>query len=489
MATTELPTKVDPGTTPAGATPEEHGVTHTPTTIYAPLFGKHSSVPTLRLVRTPRYVRFLARCLLTVFLLTPVILMFVPWQQTITGSGRVMDFDPVNRQQTVEAPIKGRIHKWHVQEGSPVKKNQLIVEIRDPDPQKLPRLERQLANLVEKLEKGKEKVKEINRYIESLKEKRDAALEVVASKIEKAKQDVLAAKQTKVDYEAVVKQLRLDVARQTELNEKGLASDLKLQQVTQKYQSAMAKVKMAEAKIEGARKELAAVTKTRSAKTKEIAADIQKARSDLRGAESAVSAYEKDVEEQRIKVAQQETMQVRAPCDGTIHRLLANSSEGGTVVKEGAKLAEIVPKLRRPVVELYIDGNDAPLIPALMRAREEHNQDEPIYVRLQFEGWPAVQFAGWPSVAVGTFGGKVMFVDPTDDGQNRFRILVEPLDPSEDDQPWPDPELLRPGVRANGWVMLNRVPLGYEVWRRMNGFPPVVAPKAPKNKVKRKGKK
>ena len=38
-------------------------------------------------------------------------------------------------------------------------------------------------------------------------------------------------------------------------------------------------------------------------------------------------------------------------------------------------------------------------------------------VRLQFEGWPAVQFVGWPSVAVGTFGGKVNRVFPTDDGK------------------------------------------------------------------------
>jgi hypothetical protein len=39
---------------------------------------------------------------------------------------------------------------------------------------------------------------------------------------------------------------------------------------------------------------------------------------------------------------------------------------------------------------------------------------------------------------------------------------------------------------------LNRVPLGYEIWRRLNGFPPVLSPvskgkdgpKAPKIKVK-----
>ena len=110
-------------------------------------------------------------------------------------------------------------------------------------------------------------------------------------------------------------------------------------------------------------------------------------------------------------------------------------------------------------VEMKVSGNDLPLI------REGDR------VRLQFEGWPAVQFVGWPSVAVGTFGGVVNRVFPTDDGMGYFRIVVTP-DPN--DEPWPDERYLRQGVRANGWVLLRQVPLGYEIWRQLNGFPPSV---------------
>ena len=106
-----------------------------------------------------------------------------------------------------------------------------------------------------------------------------------------------------------------------------------------------------------------------------------------------------------------------------------------------------------------MNGNDIPLI---------HAGDP---VRLQFEGWPAVQFTGWPSVAVGTFGGRVMLVDATDDGQGKFRILVQP-DPK--DEAWPSNRYLRQGVRTNGWVLLNRVSLGFELWRQFNAFPPTV---------------
>jgi len=131
----------------------------------------------------------------------------------------------------------------------------------------------------------------------------------------------------------------------------------------------------------------------------------------------------------------------------------------------------LVPETTDRAVEIWVNGNDAPLISAGST------------VRLQFEGWPAVQFVGWPSVAVGTFGGKVALVDSTDDGQGKFRLLVVP---DESEQAWPDARFLRQGVRAKGWVLLNQVSLGYEIWRQLNGFPPVISPAEPKTEVARK---
>ena len=134
--------------------------------------------------------------------------------------------------------------------------------------------------------------------------------------------------------------------------------------------------------------------------------------------------------------------------------------QSGELLKAGATLVVLVPHTKRTVVELFLNGNDVPMVSAGRT------------VRLQFEGWPALQFSGWPSVAVGTFGGRVLLVDATDDGLGKFRVLVEP-DP--DDEPWPSAQYLRQGVRANGWVLLDVVSLGYELWRQFNGFPPVVA--------------
>ena len=80
-----------------------------------------------------------------------------------------------------------------------------------------------------------------------------------------------------------------------------------------------------------------------------------------------------------------------------------------------------------------------------------------------------------PEVAVGTFGGEVAAIDPSDDGKGKFRIQVR----EAGEHSWPSDRYLRQGVRANGWVMLQRVALGYELWRQLNGFPPVVAEDEP----------
>lgn len=157
-----------------------------------------------------------------------------------------------------------------------------------------------------------------------------------------------------------------------------------------------------------------------------------------------------------VRVARQAMQSVKAPRAGTILRRM--SGQESELVKAGDVLAVLVPETESRAVELWIDGNDIPLV------------QENRHVRLQFEGWPAVQFSGWPSVAVGTFGGKVSFIDPADNGYGKFRTIVIP----EEGERWPAPRYLRQGVRANGWVLLNEVTVGFELWRQFNGFPPAL---------------
>jgi hypothetical protein len=165
---------------------------------------------------------------------------------------------------------------------------------------------------------------------------------------------------------------------------------------------------------------------------------------------------------------------VEAPRDGIV---MSVSATEGTYLKPGTPICVVIPETEDRFVEVWVDGMDMPLI----TPRQQGPGGSVVrgsLARLQFEGWPAIQFVGWPSVAIGTFGGEVISIDAADDGRGRFRIIIAP-EHLRGDEAWPGTQFLRQGVRANAWVLLRQVPLWFELWRQLNGFPPVVADKAP----------
>ncbi|APC97096.1 HlyD family secretion protein [Francisella frigiditurris] len=155
----------------------------------------------------------------------------------------------------------------------------------------------------------------------------------------------------------------------------------------------------------------------------------------------------------KVSIARQKSRLVKAPVDGVIVDRV--HGVGGLIVKETDVLATIVPESKTRIVELWVKNMDIPLI----KLRDK--------VMLQFEGWPAVQFSGWPQIAIGTFEGEVMFISPQNNYLGEYKIFVKPAG----DRNWPSPDILRLGTGVKAWVMLNKVSLGYELWRRYNGFP------------------
>jgi multidrug efflux pump subunit AcrA (membrane-fusion protein) len=170
-----------------------------------------------------------------------------------------------------------------------------------------------------------------------------------------------------------------------------------------------------------------------------------------------------------VRLARQAAQLVSAPTDGVVLRRL--TGQEGDLIKAGAELSILIPNTKSRAVELWVRGNDMPLI--------QKDQE----VRLQFEGWPAIQFSGWPSVAVGTFPAKVIWIDPTSNEKGEFRTMVVPV---KDDE-WPNPSFLRQGVRAIGWVSIKSVSIGYELWRQFNAFP--IAPERIAGSTKGGGEK
>jgi len=255
----------------------------------------------------------------------------------------------------------------------------------------------------------------------------------------------------------------LNYERQNGLFQQGLKPAKEVEKLKKEWDVAKADIESIQQDVQGLQNELKAKQELLEEKRRIAQTKIDYARAMQQDAIGNAATSRKEIADIKMKLEETSRLTITAPRDGTVFRL--NVNERGDSVKQGDSLLTIVPETKQKAVELYVNGNDMPLV--------ELGQE----VRLQFEGWPAVQFAGWPSVAIGTFSGTVSTVDATDDGKGQFRILITP---NEDEQEWPTDRYLRQGVRANGWVMLRRVSLGYEIWRQLNGFPVIVAEKEPK---------
>jgi len=411
----------------------------------------------LESVRSPRAISKLVRVLLLLFVTLPPALVLLPWRQNVQAQGRVIALDPLDRTLVIPAPVTGRLVRLEVQEGAYVSKGQVLAQLADQDPQYVMRLEQQLQFMRDKLEAARDMVEFYDQQLRFQEDSRTQAVSSANFAVDVAVQYVLVAERELDAQQAELVQKQADYERKSTLLPKGVVSELDFQKAEAEYRAAEAKVDAAKAKVAQARHE----EQGKVADVGKISADqqakIESTKTSREDARSKVAAAEKDMAEAATKFERQKTQTVVAPRTGYVLRVhAANSAD---LISQGDPLIELVPETETLAVELWVRGIDAPLVSP---GRE---------VRLQFEGWPAVQFAGWPSVAVGTFGGVVNIVDAQGDGAGRFRVLVTP-DPES--PPWPDRRYLRQGVRTNGWLLLDTVRLGYEIWRQLNAFPPSV---------------
>jgi membrane fusion protein, adhesin transport system len=433
-------------------------------------------------VKSPRASRGLFRVVLALFIATPFALLFLPWQQTVQGKGRVIAFDPTHRQQIITARVSGQISSWKVVENQEVKRGDLLVEIEDNDPDLADRLKEQRKFLQGRKFEAEREFKEQERVVAEQKLAMDASVKAATKNADASRLLITARQKSVAGANARVDYAKEQYTRFEKLfREDGARSLLEMLRAKADLLSAQAEVDRMNAEIE---QQKATVEQNESLISRAQAdghSAVALAQRQLNVISQTLFGTERDLQEIENRIQRFEARYVYSPVDGYIFRVEANVGSGGAFVKEGDTLAVIIPKTEHLVVELLVDGNDTILI------QKEENGRYP-HVRLQFEGWPAFQFSGWPSVSHGTFGGRVIQVDATDNGLGQFRVLVEPDEHpnwAEEDN-WPSREFLRQGNKAVGWVFLQQVSLGWEIWRQLNGFSPVVASMEPGKEKKKK---
>ncbi|GGE18321.1 HlyD family secretion protein [Psychroflexus salis] len=390
------------------------------------------------------------------------IVLFLPWTQFVRGNGSITTLRPEQRPQSIQSAIPGRIEKWYIQEGDYVSKGDTIVhisEVKDAyfDPDLLARTQSQVKAKNFSFESYRNKVKALDYQIAALKEERDLKLEQAQNKLLQAN---LKVQSDSINFEAA--KLQLSIAeRQLNRNEilenEGLKAVTDVESKKVKYQESLAKIisqenKLLESKNEvlNAQIEITSIKAGYKDKIAKAESEQYTAKSDQANTESQLYKLENEFVNYSIRSG---LNYIVAPQDGYINR--ARQQGVGETFKEGAEIVTIMPAEVELAVETFVAPIDLPLV---------HVGEE---VRIIFDGWPFIFFSGWPNLSYGTFGGKIVAVERFISPNGKYRVLIAP-DPKEPS--WPEP--IRAGTGARSFALLNNVPVWYELWRQINGFPP-----------------
>lgn len=391
-----------------------------------------------------------------------IIILFLPWTQNISGTGSVTTLKPDQRPQTIHSAIAGRIEKWHVKEGDFVKKGDTILFLSETkedylDPNLVKNTESQLRakEMAGKSYGGK--INSLSAQIAAIRNEKLLKLQQAKNKI---RQSRLKIKSDSMDLVAVRTQVKIATTqfnRSLALNKEGLKPMTDLEEKRLKLQEVDAKIITQENKLLASENEWINSKVEVNRISAEYEEKEQKTRSDQYTALS--SQYDTEAQVNKLKnqytnyQIRNEMYYIRAPQSGYVNRALQSGI--GETIKEGTQIVSIMPEKYDIAVETFVSPTDLPLL---------HKGEK---VRVWFDGWPTIVFSGWPNMSYGTFGGKIVAIENFISENGKFRVLIAP---DEKEASWPKQVSI--GSGAQTLALLDNVPVWFEIWRTLNGFPP-----------------
>jgi multidrug resistance efflux pump len=391
-----------------------------------------------------------------------VFILFVPWTQNINTSGIVTTQFQEQRPQQINSIIPGKIIKWWVKEGDFVQKGDTIVELADTkddylDPRLIERTNDQLTAKKQKVDFYDSKITNINGQLVAIEAGFKLQEAAIKNKIQQLERKILIdsaeLSAAKIDLEVGTNQYN----RAGKMLNDGIISLVDYERRTQSFNKAKAGFQEKQQKFLNtkqdvliARIDLNSLKQEVNDKLFKLKGDIANSNTEKSTVIAEVAKNENELSNYRIRGSQKWLL---APQTGQI--IKAKKAGINEIVKEGEMIVEIVPNSFKYAVELFVKPMDLALI--------NKGQD----VRLQFDGYPAIVFSGWPNSSYGTFAGKISAIETNRNENGQFRVLIIP-DMTEKN--WPSN--LKIGTGAQGFALLNDVPIWYELWRQLNGFPP-----------------
>lgn len=400
--------------------------------------------------------------MLFVLLFLFILISFLPWTQNIHSKGYVTTLYPDQRPQTINTVLDGMIQKWYIKEGDFVKRGDTILfisEIKSEyfDPNLLDRTEEQIDNKTKSIDSYQGKIETLSRQMAVFEKNRVLKLKQAQNKLKQSNQKYISDSVDLIAVEIQNQTLEKQYKRTEELYKQGLKSLTDLEQKKLKLQESFAKLISQENKVLSAKNEvlnasieLSTIENDYREKNNKLASEQYSVVTDQLNASGSLAKLKNEYSNYSIRKG---FYFITAPMDGYVSKLLRSGI--GETVKAGESVVSIMPHKYDVAVEMYIKPIDYPLI--------KLNGD----IRIQFDGWPTIFFRGWPYASFGTFGGKIVAIDNYISENGMYRVLAVPSDKKK---PWP--KGIRVGGGAKSYALLNDVPIWYEMWRNINGFPP-----------------
>lgn len=404
---------------------------------------------------------YVKRWFLSFFILA-IIVLFLPWTQNIKVVGNVTTLYQEQRPQQLNSPIPGKIIKWYVKNGDYIKKGDTILqlsEVKDDyfDPLLVKRTEQQVEAKRGVRDYYEAKVGTTNNQLQALATAKDLKLNQIDIKISQLKNKLAG---EEAELAAATNELKLSedqYARQKKMYDEGLVSLTQFQQRSISYQNAIAKKTASENKVAQTRQEISNMAIEQNAVIQDYTEKLSKTEGERFQSMGQIEGSEGDIAKLENQVANYKFRQglyfIVASQDGQVVQL--NKAGIGEILKETESIGIIVPKTVDYAVEIYIKPVDLPLIKEGQR------------VMCIFDGFPAIVFSGWPDSSYGTFAGKVIAIENNISANGLFKALIV-----EDKTQKRWPPKIRMGTGVQGIAILNDVPVWYELWRNINGFPP-----------------
>lgn len=419
---------------------------------------KYSTVKNL--INRPHY-RILNKIIAVVSIIV-LIALFLPWTQNISGTGFVTTLKPGQRPQSIQSVISGRLEKWYVQEGDFVNKGDTILfisEVKEDymDPNLVENTKKQVDAKKQSYLSYGSKVVSLSEQIRAIVAEKKLKQEQARNKI---KQSLLKIKSDSMDLVAIKTQLKIantQFNRAIQLNKEGLKPLTDVEEKRLKLQDVEAKIIIQENKLLSSKNEFI----NAKVETNRIDAEYSEKKSKAQSDQFTAMSNQYDAEGQVNKLENQYAnysirngmYYIKASQSGYINRALQSGI--GETIKEGTPIVTIMPLNYDIAVETYVNPIDLPLI-----SKGEK-------VRVWFDGWPTIVFSGWPDISYGTFGGKIVAIENFISENGKYRVLIAP---DITDNKWP--KQLSIGAGAKTIALLHNVPVWFELWRSLNGFPP-----------------